>query len=170
MIRRKSKDGDERLIHDEAAGVAERASAIFRLAVDDYKDMEPYLVELLKHKESLLREESVKVLLGGWGEEKHLDKAFQMLHHDSDYLVRSSTAFSLGEFVNRFVEKQSKRKSVLIELIKQLQDDENSFVQRQCYQSALEIIQGKRVGIKVPDDFDSKLHVDWKLLDPYLEK
>ena len=168
MKRRKSREGDERLIHDESANVAERASAIFRLAVDGFTEMEPYLVELLSHKEYLLRAESIKVLLGGWGKERHLDKAIEMLHYDLEYEVRSSTAFSLDGFVVRFEDGQKHKERVLKELIKQLQNDEDQFVQRQCYVSALLIIENKRIGVEVQDNFNREKDVDWNLLKLYV--
>ncbi len=168
MIRRKSKEGDEQLIHDESVNVAERASAIFRLAVDGYTEMESYLVQLLDHEDDLLRGESIKVLLGGWKKEKYVDKAIEMLHHDPEYAVRGDTAFSLRQFVTGFENGQKYKERVLKELIKQLQKDENWAAQSSCYEETLKIITGERFGIKLPDDFNRERDVDWNLLQPYV--
>ena len=170
MIRKKSKEGDVQLIHDESANVAERASAIFRLAVDGYIEMEPYLAKLLSHQEYLLRGESIKALLGGWGKERYLNKAVEMLHRDSEYSVRSDAAFSLKQFVTKFENGQKYKERVLGELLRQLQTDENFSVQKRCYEQILKTITGERFGIKLPNYFDRERDVDWNLLQPYLEK
>src|SRR5687768_9109542 len=98
MKRRKSTPEDEVLIYDETIDPGERASALFRLAVDGFSDMEPLLVNLLSHSESILRGQAIKILLSGWNLPKYLDYAVRMLHHDPDSDVRSDAAFTLSQF------------------------------------------------------------------------
>lgn len=74
MIRKKSTASDERLIYDESVRSVDRVAAISRLAVDGYAEMEPLLAKMLDDEDYLLRDQAIKVLLGGWGQSKYLKK------------------------------------------------------------------------------------------------
>jgi hypothetical protein len=168
MRKQKAKPGDKELIYNESIDVGERASALFRLAVDGYSQMEPLLVSLLSHKEGMLRGEAIKILLRGWNLPKYLDDAVKMLHKDPDEDVRSDAAFSLGQFA-RYCEDGIKQQSFIIkELVCQLMKDESSFVRKTCYEQLLELLAPERGYVELPDDLSLERDVDWKLLEPYI--
>jgi hypothetical protein len=168
MRTQKSQPGDKELIYDENIDVGERASALFRLAVDGYSQMEPLLVSLLNHNESMLRGEAIKILLNGWNLPQYLDDAVKMLHNDPDDHARSDAAFSLGQFA-RYCEAGIEQQDFIIkELIYQLINDEKPFVQSTCYDQLLGLLAPERGYVELPDDFSLERDVDWKLLTPYV--
>ena len=170
MIRRKSTESDEQLIYDESVRSVDRVGAISRLAVDGYAEMESLLVKLLDSEDYLLRDQAIRILLGGWGQSKYLEKVIGILHHSSDEFVRMSAANSLGSFVVTFEVGQKHKERVLRELLEQLLNDEDLFAQKRCYEQIVKIIKNQRVGEDLPNLFDRERDVDWNLLQPYLEE
>jgi len=169
MERRKSKLGDEKLIYDESADMVDRDSAIFRLAVDGYEEMQPFLENLLNHSQYMLRSRAIKVLLGGWGLSKYFDKAVEMLHSDPDYSVRSGACFALSQYASNFEDGRKRRDNIISQLIRRLLEESDVAVQESCYDELLRIIEGKRFHSK-NYEFNRNKDVDWKLFQPYLEK
>lgn len=168
MRRRKSTPEDEIIIYDETINPGERASALFRLAVDGFSDMEPLLVKLLSHNARILRGEAIKILLSSWRLPQYLDDAVRMLHHDLDDHVRSDAAYSLAQFA-RYSEDGIKQKDFIIkELVQSLMNDDEQFVQETCYEGLLKLLAPERGYVQLPDDFNRERDVDWELLKPWI--
>jgi hypothetical protein len=168
MNTKKSKPGDQHLIYDENAPSGERASAIFRLGVDGFFEMELFLAELFNHPEPILRGQSITVLLGLWKKKRYLDHCIQMLHNDVDGITRSDAAFAMGQFA-KYTEVAKEKKKIVQELTKRLQEDVNEFVQKQCYQKILETVIPDRRSASLPGEFNRQRDVDWELLKSYLD-
>lgn len=92
------------------------------------------------------------------------------MHGSPDEFVRMTAANSLGSFVVAFEVGQKHKERVLQELLKQFLIDEDSSVQKWCYEQIVRIIKDKRVSEDMPNQFDFNRDVDWNLLQPYLEK
>lgn len=171
MKRRKSEPGDEQLIYDETINVGERASAIFRLAVDGYREMQPLLISLLTHKEEMLRGEAINTLLNGWGLAKYLDIALNMLINDPSYRVRSDAASALGGFALTTEEGDKCKELIIQKLVDQLIKEESPFTRATCYEEIVRLLGVKMfLDAELSDDFSLERDVDWELLKPYLNK
>lgn len=171
MKRRKSEPGDEKLIYDETINSGERASAIFRLAVDGYREMQPLIVSLLTHKEEIFRGDAIKTLLQLWHLPEYLDYGLNMLNSDPSDRVRSDAAFAVGEFGFISYKEDKCRELITQKLVDQLIKEESPFTRKTCYEEIVRILGVKRyIEEKVIDDFSLERDVDWELLKPYLNK
>jgi HEAT repeat protein len=173
MQRNKSTPQDKILMLDETANPAERASAIMRLAADKIYDIELDLVHLLNHPSPFIREEAIKVLIGLWGKMDYLGNAVNLLHSDPDWSVRSTAAFSLSQYVRLYNNKI--QELIIRELAQQLYKDEDTSVQKICYEEILQILAQERgwtskKWTSLPDYFDRDRDVDWEIIKPYLNK
>jgi HEAT repeat protein len=168
MRRRKAHPEDEKLIYDEAADPVERSSAMLRLAVDGFGQMEPLLQELLKHSHEMLRSEAISILLGGWKKATYFEHGVQMLHSDREPQVRSSVALALCQFVSRNEEGTKYRDRVIRELTRALLQDQDGFVRSGCYEEILKLHNPGKFNFDLPDELDLERDVDWSLLKPYL--
>lgn len=164
--RRKSKPEDDTLIYDENADPVERASAISRLTVDGFTDIEPLLAQILRHESLFLRSQSIISLLGFFHKSRYIDDAVQMLHSDPEWMARGDAVFALSRFASRTGEQ---RKPIIRELVQCLMRDENSAVQRKCYEGLLLLLAPERKRSSIPDNFNRERDVDWELLKPYLD-
>lgn len=166
MQRRKSTSADEQIIRDKNADPVERASALFRLAVDGFFKFEPLAAEWLRHPSPFLRAEAVKVLVGFWRKSEYLEEAVQLLHFDPNEMVRGDAAFALSQFTFRTGER---RETVVRELVKQLMQDDDFGVHEQCYRGLLQILAPEKSLTTLPTYFNREHNVDWELLRPYLD-
>lgn len=167
MQRYKSKPEDDKLIYDESADVVERASAISRLTVDGFYEIEPLLVKLLDHESFLLRGEAIKSLLGFWRKSEYIDNAVRLLRTDRDPTVRSDAAFALS----RVTLRTGKQREMIVEkLVEGLMQDEDFGVHEECYRGLLQILAPERSLTTIPTYFNRERDVDWELLKPYLDQ
>lgn len=172
MNRVKSTLEDEQILADEAADPVERGSSARKLLSDGYFDTAfPILAQWFDHPESTLREDAISLLLGSLGHQKYVGKVIEMLHTDSSDFVRGDAANSLSNFCVDFVEGEKYEEQIIKELLVGLLKDEDSFVQKHCYNGLYKIIKKERWKLYDEIDyFDRNRDVDWNLLQPYLEK
>lgn len=160
----KSQPKDLIVAFDEKIDAVERSSAIIRLRLDGFTEIEPLLVNLLQHQSFLLRRDAVVTLLGFWHKPEFIEVALRLLRDDVDEAVRSGAAFALGEFV---INSGTNKERVLRALLDQLKNERNFAVQEECYKSLLKLIAPDRVPFSAPSAFKREKDVDWNLLQPY---
>lgn len=170
MIRNKSTLEDELILNDETANPADRASAAESLASDGFgKKLHPILDKWLNHSEFILRNEAIWLLLGAWGHQKYFNKAIDMLKNDSHWIVRKGVASYLVSFTQDFIEGEKYERQIMKELILSLLNDEDEFVQRNCYKNLHQLIRKEKLK-EDKNHFDCEKDVDWEMLEPYLKK
>lgn len=167
MQRFKSSPADDLLVRDKTARPVDRTSAITRLVFDGFNDIEPLLADMLKDDSYLLRAQAVKALIGSWGRSEYLNDAKRLLRSDPEWLVRSDAAFALSQYAQKHREQQQ---YIAEELARQLVQDGDSEVQKNCYQELLRLLAPDRDWLSVPDYFNRERDVDWGLLKPYLDE
>jgi hypothetical protein len=84
-----------RLLAEESADPADRATAVSLVAADDRRDLEPVLAALLRDEAALVRSQAVLVLVGRWHLDAYVDDALTMLRVDPVWHVRSDAAVAL---------------------------------------------------------------------------
>jgi len=170
----KSTSTDFKMAYDDSANAVDRAFAIRSLVFDRIYEIEPLLVQLLKHKEEFLRGEAINALIGRWHKAQYLGAALGMLHSDTSYVARRDSAFALGEFAAFADEADKYKKQIIQSLVHALVADDNWSVQQRCYEQLLNLICGKMFASEEfpqkNQEFDIKRDVDWKMLQSYLEK
>jgi len=170
MKRVKSTPQDEIILADENANPVERSSSATKLLSDGYgKVVVPVLEQWFEHRESILREDAVSLLLASLGHEKYVDKAIKILHSDTDYVVRHDAARGLAKFCVDFIEGKKYENQINKELLLALVQDNEPYVQKECYKGLCRIITGKNLK-EDKDSFDLNQDVNWNLLQPYLDK
>lgn len=172
MRRNKSNPKDEIILTDINSDPIERSSSARKLLSDGYeKIVVPVLEEWLDHNEWSLRDDAVSLLLAGLGREKHFNRAVEFLHRDPNETVRASAARGITIFCAESIEGEKYEKQVIKELLLALIQDEDMFVQQNCYKGLLRIIN--KVEWSYYDEkytFDRQTDIDWKMLQPFLDK
>ena len=170
-FRKKQHPGDLQLIRDESGNVADRASALYRLAIDclrfgdnDREMLVAFTKEWLSHREPMLRAEAVTLLLRVWELDDQLWVVIDRLHNDEDPSVRSNAALSLSFYLEN---TQTHRALILSTLVKRLECDEDDIVQGSCYLELLKHLAPELADDEIPFDFDRMRDVDWELLAPW---
>lgn len=170
MKRLKSTPEDERILKDEAANPADRASAAESLAFDGFgKQLHPVLDEWLTSSEFILRNHAISMLLGIWGHKKYLNEGLNFLHSDEHWLVRKGSSIALLKFAQEFIEGEKYKNQIMKELLISLIQDENQFVQKSSYKCVYQLITGRKLNVD-EDYFDRNRDANWDLLQPYLDK
>ena len=164
MRRRKQRPGDEQLLHDETANVAERASALLRLAADGRSDLIPVAKAWLEHDDVLLRSEGINMLLSFWRLEEMVPKVVEMLHHDLDSDVRTMAADALSTFVRR---TEAQKDYILGEIVAQLEREDDPISQLSIYEALLDHVLPIDQHPKLPYHFNRDTDVNWDLLAPW---
>ena len=173
MIKRvKSSPEDNLILLDETADVNDRENSATRLAFDGFFDLlRPVLDKWLINSEFLLRSRAITFFLGRIGDEKYYEKAVQMLQEDSNWIVRKSSIEALRTFSADFDKGKDYIQRTIKEMLYTLINDQDEAVQAKSYQVLHELITGKNWDIyEHINYFDCQRDVDWKLLQPYLEK
>lgn len=170
MTRVKSTDKDEIILRDEKASPAERISAATVLASDGFgREIFPVLEKWLNHSHFLLRGEAVWMILSGFGHQKYVEKAIQMLHHDENWSVRQYASLALAEFSKDYIEGRKYLERIIKELLISLLNDQDEFVQRDSYKGLYKLIKSENE-FSNKNEFNKNRDVDWNLLQPYLDK
>ncbi|MBA4124418.1 MAG: HEAT repeat domain-containing protein [Acidobacteria bacterium] len=170
MKRVKSTQYDEIILRDESTSPADRVSAATVLASDGFgQEIFPVLEKWLNHSHFLLRAEAIWMILSGFGHQKYVEKAIQMLHNDDNWSVRKYASLALSDFSKEYVEGKKYEEQIIKELLISLLNDEDGFVQRDSYKGLYKLIKGKRERSD-ENEFDRNRDVDWDLLLPYLDK
>jgi hypothetical protein len=172
--KKKSKPGDERLIHDENQDWVERASALARLAADGRRDLEPVARGWLRSSDPYLAVDALGMLLTYWCQssrvQDYLATAMEWLEHAGDPFMRTSSARSLASYMSL---RQDPRSDILRALLKGLEHDADDTVQEACYEALLEqvapgtALERRRSFI---EPFDRHTHVRWDLLAPLIAR
>ena len=172
MKRIKSTPEDESILIDETADSPDRLSSMQKLAFDGFgKQIHPILDKWLNHSEFILRDGAISMLLGNWGHRKYVDKAIEMMHQDEDWSVRIGAARALKKFCMDFIEGKSYEDQIIKELLLALIQDQDVFVQKTAYQELRSVINDEsRTFYDEKDYFDKEVDVDWKRLQPYLDR
>lgn len=170
MIRKKSRPQDELIILDETIDQVERASAASRLASDGFgKNIHPVLDQWLSNSQYILREEAISLLLGGFGFDRYINKAIDLLKNDPEWQVKCTAASALVTYVTYSEKAHKYEDKIKSELLKSLLTDANHIVQKRVYEYAYKMITGRSLFLEAYE-FDRNQDVDWNLLQPYLEK
>lgn len=170
MKRTKSTLEDEIMLLNENASPPDRVNSMKKLASDGFGDkVHPVLDDWLSHSHFLLRDAAVSMLLISWGQQKYLGKVIEMLHNDTDWSVRGTAATALSNFSKEYVEGKKYEEQIIKELLISLLNDEDEFVQRDSYKGLYKLIKGERERSD-ENEFTRNQDVDWKMLQPYLEK
>lgn len=172
MKRIKSTTEDEKILTDQNADLVERSSSAKKLLSDGYGEVVvPVLEQWLNHKEASLRDDAVSLLLASLGHEKYVGKAIEMLHNDPDDIVRGDAARGLALFCAEFIEGEKHEEQIVKELLLALLQEEDLFIQRDCYKGLCRIIKNEDWKYYDEKDyFDRNQDVDWRMLQPYLEE
>ena len=145
MNRIKSTLQDEELMLNENASSADRSTAAECLASDGFgKQIHPILDKWLNHKDFILRNTAISLLLGAWGHQKYVDKAIDLLNNDSNWSVRGTAARALSDFAKEFVEGEKQEERILKELLIALFGDNDTFSKQEIYKSVMRIV--KQIG------------------------
>ncbi len=170
MKRIKSTQNDEIVLRNESVPPADRVSAATVLASDGFgREIFPVLEEWLNHSHFLLRGEAIWMILSGFGHQKYVQKAIQMLHQDSNWSVRKYASLALSDFSKEYIAGKKYEEQIIEQLLISLLNDEDEFVQRDSYKGLYKLITDNVLTFD-KDSFDRNRDVDWNLLRPYLEK
>ncbi len=170
MKRIKSTPQDEITLRDKTANPADRASSASKLAFDGLREqVNPVLDNWLRDSDPLLRSESVWMLIARFGNQKYIDEAINMVHRDSDYVVRGTAVRALTLFAKEIIGGERHRDQIIKELFISLLNDKDELVQKDSYEGLYRLITKKELKDD-KDYFDLNKDVDWDLLQPYLEK
>lgn len=158
---------DLRTLTDVSADPVDRAESLARLThweKGKYDHLEPTIASLLRDPSATVRGAAIKTLLG-WGREKYMDAAIQMLRSDEgeDGIARSNAAFALAAYAQHFGE----RDRIVREMVSSLRNDPEWSVQEKCYELLLSLVAPHQKHTPGYDPFDRDRDVDWELLRPW---
>ena len=156
--RRKSRAEHDTLFLDESARAADRASAIYALALDGARHFEADFAKLTLHPRGPIRGRAMHALLM-WGRTDLLVLAEHSLTSDEDGLARMYVMLGLTRYVDAHPED---RPRVLRALARSVRADDS---QRRCaYESFLQVLEP---GVHGPLLTLDPGEVDWALVDRY---
>jgi hypothetical protein len=166
IMQRLTRSDYERILLDENADHVDRSKAIYYVAADHLEQYEPQIARMLDHDSAFLREEAVQALLAHWHRAMFVDKALHMLAHDPSPIPRRGAAFALGAYV---LATGAHREVILPALARTVRYERDKIVVTEAYRALLRILVPERK-IVLPDPIHRDRHVDWKLINPYLER
>ncbi|MCG8423428.1 MAG: hypothetical protein MJE77_36475 [Proteobacteria bacterium] len=169
-LRRKSREGDEELVIDEAADPVERGSALGRLLADGRREYRPLTRQWLAHSEPVLREAATSKLLIYFRGEPDIDediaRVIALSRGDAEPGVRGAAISALSGYLEL---TGLHRERILQLFVNRLEYDDDYIVQMACYEELLSHIAPERVTEMPPHTtpFDRDQHVDWSLLSAW---
>lgn len=170
MKRNKSTPQHEVIIKDDSSEPSDRINAAVCLASDGFADIIfPELIKWLNSSHFLLRSEAVWMLLSGFGHQKYVGKAFEMLHNDSNWSVKVYASNALTQFTQDYTEGEKYEDQIIKELLLSLLNDEDEFVQQCNYKNLHQLVKKEKPKDE-KDSFNLMQDVDWQMLEPYLKK